>query len=210
MLVTISRLASASLTVLFLFGATAQTVSSQSLPMTSAEAKASLPDPTRFRVTINAADLSPDDQQALGQMVLDSVIDQHFFGSVVAFFPKNSNQMSISTSLGLHTPEAARAVATTQCETRRRPEDSSCREIGQILPENWEPTEGPILSAEAIAAFVQLSDDAPGAVVVVRSAATTVWEMMGGEGVRDKAVEHCNARVEEAGLSPDCDVVIAD
>ena len=142
--------------------------------MTTTEAKATLPDPTRFRLTINVDGLSPEDQEALGQMVLDSINIRHFYGSVVAFVPEGWDQLSISTSVNLHAPETALAVAMGQCEAGGSPGDSECREIGQIMPEDGEATM-PTLSADAAAAFLQLVDEAPEPVVVVRSAAITGW-----------------------------------
>ncbi|SDG26210.1 hypothetical protein [Pelagibacterium luteolum] len=177
--------------------------------MTSDDALDALPDPEGYQLVISNDGLQPDAVQNLSAMLVDTIGEDHFFGAIYAFLPENSQQLSIHLRTGLHTLDAAERSALSDCEAERSPEDSECRLLGQVLPD--EDIEGaPELSHEAMYAFVQSAPQMDGPIVVARSQNTTAWSMWSGEDTRQSALDECNEAVEAGGFEPDCDIIIDD
>lgn len=176
---------------------------------TLAEAMKTLPDHTRYRVEMATTDLSPQQLEQLAQMVGDAARGQHFYGAVYSYRPVDDDRTEYKMRSGLHSREAARQAAQSDCELARAAGDGACLLVGEVVPEGWSVAM-PELSHVAVEALQQTAGALPGNVVVARSGQGDGFEIRSGADVRDETLEACNAANATAGLDEDCAIVIDD
>ncbi|WP_143058054.1 hypothetical protein [Loktanella fryxellensis] len=108
------------------------------MPLTSAETLALLPDPGSCKLTIFDDGLTPQAVQNFGNLVIDNLGDDHFFGAVVAHRRADAAELSINVRAKLHSVAAAEAAAMSDCGNDRADGSSTCRVIGQIVPNEYD------------------------------------------------------------------------
>ena len=168
-----------------------------------------LSDPERYRLVILDEGLTPQAVHDIGTMTIEAIGEDHFFGAIAAHVPANSQQLAIRIRAKLHSLEAAERAAMSDCEEERTDDASTCRLIGQIVPEVWD-ADTPNLSHDVMYALAQGADEMDGPIFVARSRDTAAWAMWSGDDTRQSALDECNDTVRDTGVDPDCDIVVDD
>ncbi|MDJ0629041.1 MAG: hypothetical protein QNJ44_12350 [Rhodobacter sp.] len=141
----------------------------------------------------------------------------HYYGAIAlspAYFDRLATEGAAAAlsglfqvSDGLHSPDAASAVALDACNKARRQGEAKCELAARILPKRWKPR--PVsLSSDATAAFTQYRRaDAPKAFAVSRL--SKAFSVVSGDGASETALDRCNRQAAAAGR-PGCEIVIED
>lgn len=178
--------------------------------MTSEDALAAMPDSQSYLLLVLNDGLPPEAVAIIRQMLVDIIGETHFFGSVYAYLPDGSTELSMRIRSGLHSLEAAERLALEDCEAERDAEDSPCRLLATVLPEEWNAATDLSLSSDAAYAFTQGAAEMEKPLFLARSRDTARFTVWSGDAARQSALNECNDLVEAADQEPDCEIVIDD
>lgn len=181
-----------------------------------------LADPERFTVSVDDTGLTDEMVRGIADVISNAIDQEHYYGAAAAYLPDDSNALSFRIYGNHHTLEAAEAKALADCNDERDENDSPCRIIARILPEQAagggpEPAEGyPPFSVELTAALVVAAERLDGefadrAVAIATSESGASWGLAIGDEddteIRGGALETCNEEEVEAGGTADCRIV---
>lgn len=184
-------------------------------PVTSKDAKKMLFRGKNYIVQVVENAPIPADQmaqiealaKAMGnpQVAAQFVAAAGYYGAIAVQPGTAISEKTMAISAGLHSPQAAQAVALQGCNDLDGPD---CVVVATVLPKRYKAQPLSLSQPATAAVFSDWNNDGP--IYMAASPSSTAWVVARGTGADQAALERCNESAVENGGVADCEVVVAD